>query len=75
VPGPDAGYQGFAVPSDACGDASTSIISAPEREKPERVPPFMFRLKTCPIVYFVRLTRSFNRTMLRLKRMKIERRR
>jgi hypothetical protein len=35
----------------------------------------MFRLKTCPIVCFVQLTGGFNRTMFRLRRIRIERRR
>jgi len=35
-------------------------------------PSFLLRLKTTPTVYFLRVTESFNRTMLRLRRTSIE---
>jgi hypothetical protein len=35
-------------------------------------PSFLFRLKTTPTVYFLRVTESFNRNMLRLRRTSIE---
>ena|SRR5271156_3643698 len=37
-----------------------------------RFPSFLLRLKAIPTVYFLRVTESFNRTMLRLRRTSIE---
>ena len=75
MPGPIAGYVGFAVSPDALPGASTATIPSREAQNRIRHPRFLFRLNATPIVCFVQLTRCFNRTMFRLRRIKIERRR
>ena len=67
VIGRNASHEGFAIPTGASAKPRHRKIRHRANEKAEPVPPFMFRLKTCPIVCFVQLRRDFNRTMFRLR--------
>src|SRR5580658_4721955 len=75
VTGPNASYEGFAVSPDASAGASTARIPSGRRKSAIRHPRVLLRLNAGPIVCFLQLTRSSNLTMLRLRRIKIERRR
>jgi|SRR5271155_5229228 hypothetical protein len=74
MPGPTA--SGVSFPVAPYGHlkigARTLAKIAQNGKTPPPVPSFMFRLKQDPILCFQSLAHVFNRTMFRLKRMKIE---
>jgi hypothetical protein len=49
--------------------SSTRKIPTNPKNTTTTYPSFLLRLRTIPILYFVKFTRSFNRTMLRLERI------
>jgi hypothetical protein len=66
VTGPDASYEGFAVPPDGSATPRHQKIHLRKTQERRGLPPKVLRLKTSPIVCFQQLTSNFNRTMLRL---------
>ena len=70
--GRNASHEGFAVPTDASANPRPAKIRRRQAKKPNQHPPFLFRLKTDPSFCFLQLTTIFNRTTIRLKRIKFE---
>jgi hypothetical protein len=64
---------GFFRPSRSSAPSLPARETSPNPKTAARPTSFLLRLKTIPTPYFQQLAPDFNRTMLRLRRMPIER--